>query len=65
MPPFLAMAGRQVLSKLKYFKEQAFINGTWCASSSKQTFPVYSPSTREVRTVSLLFSEKLILCKCI
>ena len=45
------MAGRQVLSKLKYFKEQAFINGTWCASSSKQTFPVYSPSTREVHAV--------------
>ena len=43
------MAGRQMLSKLGLFQEQAFINGCWQHSASQKTFPVYSPSTGEVK----------------
>jgi len=42
------MAGRQVLSKLKMFKDQAFINGNWYNGAAKKTFPVFNPATGEV-----------------
>lgn len=42
------MSGRQALSKISLFKEQAFINGSWYNGIAKKTFPVLSPSSGEV-----------------